>query len=452
MLTITGRRHRFCDGVSRRSFLKIGGLAMGGLSLPQLLRAEAQAGGGRSKKSIIMIFLSGGPPHQDMFDLKTEAPVEIRGEFSPIQTNVTGIEICEHLPRMAQMMDRLAIVRSVVGSQGRHAGFQCLTGRTTARQPAGGWPSMGSVISKLRGPVEPGAPPFVSLVPKMKSGGWADPGQAGFIGQAHAPFTPNAEGQANLMLNGMSLEKLADRKTLLSGLDRLRRDIDASGAIDGLDAYQQQAFGILSSSKLADALDLDREDPGLRDRYGRGTAAPAGYGDAGPLLNDYFLAARRLVEAGARVVTLAYGRWDWHGRPHGTNFDNARDHLPRLDQGVTALIDDLESRGMSDDVSVIVWGEFGRTPRINKKGGRDHWPKVSCALLAGGGIRAGQVIGSTNRLGEHAQDRPVHFQDLFATLYRNLGIDVNSTTLDDLHGRPRFLIDHNQYQALPELV
>ena len=453
MLTIGGKSDStFCDGISRRSFLRVGGLAMGGLTLSQLLQAEAQAGTGRSNKSIIMIFLSGGPPHQDMFDLKPEAPVEIRGEFSPIRTNVAGIDICEHLPRMAQMMDRMAIIRSIVGSEGRHAAFQCLTGWPVRNQPVGGWPSFGSAVSKLQGQARAGMPPFVSLTPKMRTSTWSDTGQAGFAGQAHAAFAPNSDGTGNLELNGVSLEHLSDRRSLLTGLDRLRRDVDASGAIEGLDAYQQQAFGILTSSRLADALDLEQESPALRDRYGRGDNVPAGYGDAGPLMNDYFLAARRLVEAGARVVSLAYGRWDWHGRPHGTNFENARDHLPRLDQGVTALIDDLTERGMIDDVSVIVWGEFGRTPRINKKGGRDHWPRVSCGLLAGGGIQAGQVIGSTNRLGEHAKDRPVHFQEVFGTLYRNLGIDTNHATINDLHGRPRYLIDHNLYQPLPELV
>lgn len=452
MLTITGSPFRHCDGVSRRSFLQVGGLAMGGLTLPQLLQAEQQSGRRRSHKSLIMIFLSGGPPHQDMYDLKMEAPAEIRGEFSPIRTNVPGIDICEHLPRMAQMMDKLVPIRSVVGADGRHAAFQCLTGWKSQRQPAGGWPSLGSVVSKLKGPVKPGTPPFVSLVPPMRTRGWSDPGQAGFAGQAHAPFTPNADGRANLVLNGISARQLSDRKSLLAGLDRLRRDVDAAGIIEGMDAYQQQAFGILTSSELAEALDLEKENPKLRDRYGRGDNVPAGYGDAGPLMNDYFLTARRLVEAGARVVTLAYGRWDWHGRPHGTNFDNARDHLPRLDQGVTALIEDLDERGMLEDTSVIVWGEFGRTPRINKKGGRDHWPRVSSALLAGGGIRAGQVIGSTNRLGEYAKDRPVHFQEIFATLYRNLGIDVNHATINDLHGRPRYLVEHNDHKALPELV
>ena len=303
-----------------------------------------------------------------------------------------------------------------------------------------------------RGPVRLGTPPFISVTPRMKGGGWAAPGQPGFVGQAHAPFTPNADGQANLLLQGITVRDLSNRQALVAQLDRLQRDVDANGALAGVDAYYEQAFAVLTSSRLAEALDVEREDPRVRDRYGRGSPLPAGYGDAGPLLNDYFRAARRLVEAGGRVVSLAYGRWDWHGRPQGTNFENARDNLPALDQGLSALLEDLEQRGLSDDVSVVVWGEFGRTPRINKNGGRDHWPNVACALLAGGGMRTGQVIGATNRLGEHPVDRPVHFQEVFATLYHQLGINTEHATVNDLHGRPRFLVDHVQYHPLRELV
>lgn len=449
MLDVLGTRHRFCDGMSRRSLLKIGGLAMGGLSLPDLLRAETVAGR-KSHKSVIMVFLSGGPPHQDMVDLKMDAPVEIRGEFQPIATKVPGIEICELLPMLAQRTDRLAIIRSLVGSEGRHAAFQCMTGHGVNGQPAGGWPSLGAAVSKLQGPVEPGTLPFIGLSPRMKNATWGDPGQAGFAGQAHAPFAPNAE-QARLGLTGISASSLRNRKLLLNEIDRLKRDAETSNALAGLESQYEAAFGILTSSKLVEALDLEREDPQVRDRYGRGASENAGYGDAGPLMNDYLLAARRLVEAGARVVTLGYGRWDWHGRPHGTNFENARDHFPVLDQGLTALLDDLHERGLDKDVSVIVWGEFGRTPVINKNGGRDHWPQVACAMLAGGGMRTGQVIGSTNRLGEHPKERPVHFQEVFATLYRCLGIDVSRTMLPDVSGRPQFLVDPI-YEPLPELV
>lgn len=449
MLDVLGTRHRFCDGLSRRSLLKIGGLAMGGLSLQDLLRAEALTGR-KSHKSVIMVFLSGGPPHQDMVDLKMDAPVEIRGEFQPIATKVPGIEICELLPLLAQRTDRLSIIRSLVGSEGRHAAFQCMTGHSVNGQPAGGWPSLGAAVSKLQGPVEPGTLPFIGLSPRMKNAPWGDPGQAGFAGQAHAPFAPNAE-QARLGLTGISANSLRNRKSLLNEIDRLKRDAETSNALAGLESQYEAAFGILTSSKLVEALDLEREDPRVRDRYGRGASENAGYGDAGPLMNDYLLAARRLVEAGARVVTLGYGRWDWHGRPHGTNFENARDHLPIFDQGLSALLDDLHERGLDKDVSVIVWGEFGRTPVINKNGGRDHWPQVACAMLAGGGMRTGQVIGSTNRLGEHPKERPVHFQEVFATLYRCLGIDVSRTMLPDVSGRPQFLVDPI-YEPLPELI
>ena len=452
MLTIHGREMQFCDGMTRRSFLKIGGLAMGGLSLPEVLQAQSASGSSSPEKALIMIFLSGGAPHQDMYDLKMDAPVEIRGEFQPISTSVPGIHICEHLPRMAGMMQDLVPIRSIVGSVGRHDSFQCMTGRSIAQQPQGGWPSIGATVSSLHGNKYAEIPAFVGLSPKMKSAGWGDPGQAGFLGAAHSAFRPNGDAQQDMVLKGITLDRLSDRKTLLTSFDLFRREADSTGVITGLDAFQEQALGILTSSRLADALDLEQEDPKTRARYGSSSPEPAGYGDAGPLMGDYLLTARRLIESGVRVVTLAYGRWDWHGRPHGTNFENARDHLPNLDQAVTSLLTDLKQRGMEKDVSVVVWGEFGRTPKINKNGGRDHWPQVSSALLAGGGIRTGQVIGATNRLGEYATERPVHFQEVFATLYRNLGIHTNEATVTDLNGRPRYLVDHNRHKPMPELV
>jgi hypothetical protein len=253
---------------------------------------------------------------------------------------------------------------------------------------------------------------------------------------------------SNMVLQGVSMDRLSDRTALLNSFDRMRREAEANPEAD---RFTQQALNILTSNKLAEALDLERENPRLRDRYGRGSPEPAGYGDAGPLLNDYFLTARRLVEAGVRCVTLSYGRWDWHGTPHGTTFENARHHLPMLDIGLTTLIEDLRERGLDQDVSVIVWGEFGRTPRINANAGRDHWPSVSCALLSGGGMRTGQVIGSTDRQAGQARDRPVHFQEVFATLYHNLGIDVNRATVTDLTGRPHYLVDNNA-QPMRELI
>lgn len=446
MLSILGRseRHKFCDGLSRRNFLKIGGLALGGLSLPDLLRAEAASGVQRSHKAIIMIFLPGGPPHQDMFDLKPDAPAEIRGEFQPIKTNVSGIEICELLPMLAGMMDKMAIIRSIVGATGDHYAFQCMTGRSHQNQPQGGWPSIGSTISKLQGAAHPSMPPFVGLAPKMGEMRWADSGQPGFLGVAHAPFKPNGAGKDDMVLKDITLDRLQDRRALLQSFDGFRREVDASGMMQGMDSFAEQAFGVLTSSRLADALDLSKEDPKIVARYGKGD--PKNRDDGGPKLMEHFLMARRLVEAGARCVTLAFSRWDWHGQ----NFKAGRQDMPMLDQGVSALVEDLYSRGLEKDVSVIVWGEFGRTPKINKDAGRDHWPQVNCALLAGGGMRTGQVIGSTNKYAEYAKDRPITFQEVFATLYRNMGIDTNLATVRDLSGRPQYLAD--DAQPIRELI
>jgi hypothetical protein len=268
---------------------------------------------------------------------------------------------------------------------------------------------------------------------------WADPGQPGFLGIANAAFKPGqGAGMDDLVLQGVSLDRLRDRRALLTGLDRFRRDVDVSGTMAGMDAFEQQAFGVLTSSKLVDALDLSKEDPRVAERYGYGD--PNNRDDGGPKLMSHFLLARRLVEAGARVVTCAFSRWDWHSQ----NFACSRQDMPLLDQGVSALVEDLYQRGLDQDVSVIVWGEFGRTPQINKNAGRDHWPQVNCGLMAGGGMRTGQVIGATNRYGEFATRRPVTFGEVFATLYHNMGIGVNSATLRDLTGRPQYLVDHAQ--------
>lgn len=446
MLTILGKAkgEKFCDGFSRRNFLRIGALGLGGLALPQILRAESQSGNRQPHKAVIMIYLPGGPSHQDMFDLKMEAPSEIRGEFTPISTKVPGIQICEHMPRLAKMMDKFAIIRSMVGSFGQHDAFQCLTGRTNRNMPAGGWPCLGSVMAKLEGPVDPAVPPFVGLAPKMGHMEWADPGQPGFLGVAYSPFKPDGGGKSDMVLNGVTLDRLNDRRALLNSFDNFRRDVDASGAMDGVDAFNKQAFGLLTSSKLVEALDISRESASTRNRYGHGDGLNRD--DGGPKQTEHFLLARRLVEAGARCVTLAFSRWDHHG----ANFPQMREDLPLLDHGITALVEDLYQRGLDKDVSVVVWGEFGRTPQINKDGGRDHWPNVSCALLAGGGMKMGQVIGSTDRLAGEAKERPVQFGEVFATLYHNLGIDVSKTTIPDLTGRPQFLVDG--YSPMRELV
>ena len=447
MLSIQGSsQHGFCDGRSRRDFLKIGGLAMGGLSLPELLRAEAVQGAKTNHKAVIMVFLPGGPSHQDIFDLKPDAPSEVRGEFKPISTNVDGLQICELLPRMAKMMDKCTLIRSMADCDTSHDAFQCLTGRAGKRQPPGGWPAMGSIVSLIQGAANSAMPPFVGLSPKMGHMPWARNGEPGYLGVAHAPFQPNrGGGTEDMSLHGVSLDRLHDRAGLLKGFDQLRRELDATGLMGGMDVFNEQALGVLTSPKLLHALDLSREDQRIASRYGQGENRNRD--DGGPRLTEHFLAARRLVEAGARVVTLGFSRWDYHSN----NFGQLREDLPLLDSALSALITDLHERGMDKDVAVVVWGEFGRTPLINAKGGRDHWPRVSCALLAGGGMKHGQVIGATDKLAGEPTDRPVAFGEVFATLYQHLGIDVNKVTLEDLSGRPQYLIDGG-HQAMPELI
>ncbi|MFY7875034.1 MAG: DUF1501 domain-containing protein [Pirellula sp.] len=449
MLTIFGQHgasRSYCDRESRRSFLKIGGMSFGATAfgLADVLRAESNQGKSNSHKALIQIFLGGGPPHQDMWDIKTQAPSEIRGEFRPISTNVSGIQICEVFPKLARHMDKAAIIRSVVGSKDRHESYQCLSGWIPDDlKTLGGRPSIGGAVSKLQGHVDPAVPPFVGLAERSSHVPWSDCGSAGFLGASHGAFKPDGPGIENMKLNGISLERLQDRKRLLTSLDAMRRDIDTSGVIEGMDAFNQRALDVLTSSKLVDALDISKESPETIARYGDGKPYQFQY-DGVATRNDHLLIARRLIEAGVRVVSLSFGRWDSHSK----NFDMVRDHGGKLDQCLSALVEDLESRGMLDDVSIVVWGEFGRTPKINKEAGRDHWSPVSCAWLAGGGIRPGQVIGETNRLGEYATLRPVHVQEVIATLYHNMGINVSTTTLPDPTGRPQFLVEHEPIREL----
>jgi hypothetical protein len=450
MLTIFGASRTaapYCDGIRRRDFIRIGGLAMGSLmslSLADLFRAEAKSGSRSTHKAVINIFLGGGPPHQDTWEIKSEAPAEIRGVFKPIATKVPGIDICEVFPQVAGLMDKAVLIRSVVGATERHEAFQCNTGwLPDSLQSIGGRPSVGAVVSKLQGAVDPAIPPFVGLAARTQHVPWSDPGVTGFLGPAYAPFKPDGPAMANMKLK-ITTDQLADRRRLLASFDQLNRARDATGAVTGVDSATELAFDVLTSSRLVDALDLSKEDPRLRDRYGTGQPYKFQY-DGAPTVNEHLLIARRLVEAGVRCVTLSYGRWD----SHGDNFGLVRDHGPKLDQCLSALIEDLDVRGMLDDVTVIAWGEFGRTPRVNKEGGRDHWPQVSCAFLAGGGMRTGQAIGATNRLGEYAKDRPVQMAEIVATLYHNLGIDVSQTTLIDPTGRPQYLVEA---PPLPELV
>ena len=424
--------------LSRRSFLSVGGLGL--LSMPQVICAQKQ--GGTSHKAVINIFLGGGPPHQDMWDIKTEAPSEIRGPFKPISTNVAGVYIGECFPQIASMFDKFTAIRSVVGSDGSHDGYQCVTGWSRKDMVSGtSYPAIGACASKILGPVDPAVPVAVGLAEATQHMPWSEAGGAGYLGDTHKPFKPNGEMMKDLKLN-MEVERFRNRKDLLNGFANLNRTIDQAVNVD---TFTEEAFGVLTSSALVDALDLSKEDPKIREMYGDGKPFKFQY-DGAPTVNEHVLMARRLVEAGARSVTLSYGRWD----SHGSNFDLVRDHGAKLDQCVSALVKDLDQRGMLDDTLVVVWGEFGRTPKINPKGGRDHWPQVSAALLAGGGFNHGQIIGSTNRLGEVPETRPVHIQEICATMYRGLGIDTMSTTLLDNTGRPQYLLDHRE--PLKELI
>jgi hypothetical protein len=434
MLTILGKPERFCDGVTRRNFLKIGGLAggaltLGGPTLADVLRAESTAPGAR-KKSIINIFLGGGPPHLDMFDLKPQAPAEIRGEFLPISTNVPGIEICSLLPNLAKMADKFAIIRSLTGFRDEHSSWHTETGWSeNDLRNLGGHPSLGAVVAKLQGATNGSIPSFIDLNGHTHHG---------YLGPTYSAFRPDGPGRANLTLNGISLDRLRGRAELLGELDRVRRDMDGSHMMEAIDSFNQRAIGVITSSKLADALRTEKEDAKVKERYGLNRN---GGGE-----NQRFLLSRRLIETGARAVSFSWGGWD----THGDNFNAMRRMLPMLDVGLSALIGDLDERGLLDDTAVVMWGEFGRTPRINSTAGRDHWARASSAFIAGGGMKMGQIIGATNRYAEAPTERPVHLHEVFATFYHLLGIDPQTTTLQDPNGRPQYLV--NAAAPIKELV
>jgi hypothetical protein len=468
MFTLFGKKYQHCDGITRRHFLSAGAFGFAGLTLADLLRAEAAAGVGSSNKAVITIHLDGGPPQMDMFDLKPEAPAEIRGEFKPVATKMSGFQVCELMPKTATIVDKMAFIRTLVGSAGQHDAFQCQSGFTAKDlRSIGGRPAMGSVVAKLRGSTADTAPSFVDIMqgrPLVRNSA-----RPGFLGPAYKPFRPDiskmfertledgmkkelaalgAEHATSLSLNAsLSAERLNSRTELLAGLDRVRHEVDASGMMDAMDRFQEQAVSILTSGRFADAMDLSKEDPKNVERYVLDQSKRERFYTAeGPEAAKKLLLARRLIEAGVRCVSVSISDFDTHSK----NFPRIRNLLPIVDHGLHALITDLEERGMLDDVSIVAWGEFGRTPRVNNNGGRDHWPAVGPALLAGGGIRGGVVIGSTDRHAASVTSRPVHYKDVFSTLYRNLGIDAHHTTLPDPHGRPQYLLDEGE--AIREVV
>lgn len=444
------------DGLSRRGFLRIGGLGMAGFSLADLLRLKAQGaqgaqqapllerGAGSSHKSVIMIYLCGAPSHIDMYDLKPDAPVEHRGEFRPIQTNVPGIEICELMPLQAKIADKLAIIRNLRAlATDTHVPEELLTGYPWG--PEGGpfslkpglRPAFGSVVSKLlagnggNGVNGANLPPYVTLdMGQMPHGGRRSLAlESAYLGLAHQPFDPGSPNLvANLALaDDMTFDRLAERKTLLAAFDNINRAVEqAHGTFAGMDAFTAQALETVSSPRARDAFDVGKEPEKVRERYGT---------------HSRFLQARRLVEAGVSVVTvLAPGYWD----THANNFKSLRQLLPLLDQGLHALVTDLHERGLDNDVAVVVWGEYGRTPKINANAGRDHWPPASFALVAGGGFKMGQVIGATTARAEQPLGGSYIPQNLLATLYREVfGIDP-ATTLPDHSGRPIALVEERE--------
>ena len=427
MLTIWGSGRRFCDGVSRRDFLRIGAFGAG-LSLAEMLRGQSLASPlvktQKRAKAAIMIYLPGGPSHMDMYDLKPNAPVEFRGEFKPIATKVSGVEICELFPRQAAIWDKLSVIRSL-SAVDEHNDSLVMTGVSERANMNVGHPSFGSVVSKMRH-FSGASAEFESVPPFVSLRGMSIGTEPGFLGVAHRPFTPSGPGLNDLKLpGGVNAERLEDRKALLSRFDDLRRDLDQTGGMSGLDSFTSQAFDMVASGAVVKALDLNKEEPKSRDRY-KGV--------------EQFLTARRLVEAGVGCVTLSVGGWD----THTGNFKTLRRQLPMVDRGIANLVEDLDERGMLDDTAIVMWGEFGRTPRVNNNdGGRDHWSPAMSAMIAGGGLKMGQAIGATDARGERIKDRPLTVPRVLAMLYRSMGIDP-ATTFPSASGRPMYLVDDRE--------
>lgn len=445
----TGFNPRVREGLtvfSRRSMLKAGLAGLAGLSLPDLLRlrAEAPANGssmGRNK-SVILLWMTGGPSHIDTWDVKPDAPLEIRGPFKDIPTRLPGVHICEHLPLQAAMMDRFTLIRSVDCRESNHEPnhvFQ--TGNLEAAprvNPKGHlFPAVGSIVSRLRGANHPGMPPYVVL--NMKDRGHV--AWSGYLGKAYDPFLGDNVSELFRLPAGLTMERLQSRRTLSQQMDRLRSELDASGTMAACDRFGQQALDLVAGGRAQAAFDLSREPKAILDRYGA---------------HDWCrqaLLARRLVEAGVSFVTIdlsnhsASGTWDTHGDnipPYGGIWNGLRPLLPVFDHLLTTLVGDLADRGMLDDVLVLAMGEFGRTPRLGTQGstdGRDHWPVVMSMTMAGGGFRHGQVIGSTERDGGAIAGRPVTPGDLTATIYHHFGIPPTAT-YQDHQGRPRFIVEN----------
>jgi hypothetical protein len=441
----------YCDGLSRRSFVQLGVAGMASAGLAQVLQAkEASAARGLTKKdtSVILLWLDGGPSHLDLYDMKPEAPPEVRGIWNPISTNVPGIEISEMFPLQAKVADKFSLIRSLHHDTGDHftGGHWMLTGRgagVSGASNAGKYPFFGAIASKVLGPRVPGMPPHVA-VPYASSIGLRPGYFAGhYLGTQHDPFEtggdPNADNfrVENLSLGaGMTVQRLEDRRSLLTNFDRVRRDMDRHGRFDAMDRFERQAYDMVTGENAQQAFDLSREKPEIRERYGRDSWSQS------------TLLARRLVEAGTTFVTVHFGGWDHHwDLQKGMN-----NYLPKIDRLVSALFTDLSERGLHDRVLVVLMGEFSRTPRMNDGGnggpprsmgepGRDHWGNSMFCLMGGGGVQGGRIIGSTDRKGEAPKDQPLRPGDIHHTIYHVLGVDPNLHFLDHA-GRPIQAVDH----------
>jgi hypothetical protein len=422
ILDVQSGNYRCCDGVSRRNFLRTGALTFGGLSLSGLLRRQAMAaetGEAIKDMNVILFWQGGGPSQLDMWDLKPDAPSEFRGTFSPISSRLDGLQVSEHMPRIAKICDKITLIRSATHGDSGHesASHTLLTGyKPTNDIPANEAPSYGSIVAKEMGPRVEGFPAYVTVSTAPKSSA------AAYLGVAYNPFEtqgdPNSTNfsvQDLKVPGGLTLERLENRRALLQHFDTLRRDIDSSGLISGMDTFGQQAYNIVTSPQVQSAFDISKEDDKIRDMYGRTS------------WGQNTLLARRLIEAGVRFVTVNVGGWD----THANNFENLKKKLPDYDQAFAGLIEDLAQRGQLDRTLVLSWGEFGRTPRINKDAGRDHWPNVFSVAMAGGGLKKGFVLGESDARAEFPKEHPVSPQDILATMYHQLGIDQTKNYVND---------------------
>lgn len=422
-------------GSTRRGFLQTGLAGLAGVSMPSLLQQQAlaaAAGQGMSKKNVILFWLSGGPSHIDMWDPKPDAPSEIRGPFGHIPTKVPGVHVCEHLPLTAKIMDRLTLLRSVDCSASDHTPITMqacnpLAKRTNDGRDGGGWPSMGSIAAKFRGANAPGIPGYVALADSLVSDIWG----AGHMGGAFNPVSGKDLSGRLKLVEGLSVERLGSRRDLAEQMDQWKRDIGKNEAIASADHFTQQAYEVLMAGSAQRALNLEEESPAMRDRYGRDS------------LGEKALLARRLVEAGSTFVTVsgAWGYFDHHGDEvkWGGIKKGLTPLLPSVDRTLHAIVTDLEDRGLLDSTLILMMGEFGRGPVINKSAGRDHWARVMSMVMAGGGLRHGQVIGSTDSKGYDIASRRVAPGDLAATVFHHLGIEQNAAWIDP-QGRPRPIV------------